>query len=112
MLFKIFLVAFAIFAIVRTHGQYMKRQVSKYWFIAWTGLWAVVVFVALAPEATDILARVAGVERGADLLVYTAIVVLSYAVYRLMVRQQKLNEEITDLVRTIAIERVDKGETR
>ena len=71
-------------------------------------MWAVVVFVALMPQATDVLARIAGVERGADLVVYTAVVVLSYAVYRLMVRQQKLNEEVTELVRTIGIDRVTK----
>lgn len=110
MLFTIFLVAFAIFAIVRTYGQYVKRQVSKYWFITWTSLWAVVVLAALAPEFTDVLARIVGVERGADLFVYTAVVILAYAVYRLMVRQQKLNEEVTELVRTIAIERAHKGE--
>ena len=71
-------------------------------------MWVVVVFVALMPQATDVLARIAGVERGADLVVYTAVVVLSYAVYRLMVRQQKLNEEVTELVRTIGIDRVTK----
>ena len=108
MLFKLFLVAFAAFAIMRTRGQYAKRQVSKYWFMAWTMMWVVVVFVALMPQATDVLARIAGVERGADLVVYTAVVVLSYAVYRLMVRQQKLNEEVTELVRTIGIDRVTK----
>ena len=71
-------------------------------------MWVVVVFVALMPQATDVLARIAGVERGADLVVCTAVVVLSYAVYRLMVRQQKLNEEVTELVRTIGIDRVTK----
>lgn len=108
MLFKLFLVAFAIFAIVRTRRQYAKRQVSKYWFVVWTAFWATVVFVALTPQTTDIIANIAGVGRGADLLVYVAIVILSYAVYRLMVRQQKLNEEITELVRTIARERASK----
>ena len=71
-------------------------------------MWIIVVFVALMPQATAVLARIAGVERGADLVVYTAVVVLSYAVYRLMVRQQKLNEEVTELVRTIGIDRVTK----
>ncbi len=108
MLFKVFLIAFALFAITRTYGQYTKRQVSKYWFIAWTSMWAVVVLVALMPQAIDELARLVGVGRGADLLVYTGVVALLYAVHRLMVRQQKLNEEVTELVRTIAIDRVKK----
>lgn len=109
MLFNIALAAFALFAISRTYGQFANRQVSKYWFITWTTMWIAVVVVALVPQTTDVLARIAGVERGADLVVYTAVVVLSYAVYRLMVRQQKLNEEVTELVRTIGIDRVKKS---
>lgn len=108
MLFKLFLLAFAVFAIARTRHQYAKRQVSKYWFVMWTALWLLVVVVALVPQTTDAIASVAGVGRGADLLVYVAIVVLSYATFRMMVRQQKLSEEITELVRTIAIERHEK----
>lgn len=110
MLFKLFLVAFALFAIDRTRRQYAKKQVSKYWFIAWSALWVVVVFVALLPRAIDELARIVGVERGADLLVYTAVVVLVYTVHRLVVRQRRQSEEVTELVRTIAIERAKKHE--
>lgn len=103
-MFKFFLIAFALVAIYRTWKQYTKRQVSKYWFFMWAALWVAVIVVAITPQTTDVIAEVVGVERGADLLVYTAVVVLAYMVFRLTVRQQKLNEEITELVRKIAVD--------
>ncbi len=108
MLFTLFLVIFASLAIWRTRQQYVRRRVSKYWFAVWTAFWLLVVVVAVSPQTTDIIARIAGVGRGADLLVYIGVVVLSYAVYRLVVRQQKLEEDVTNLVRAIAINRVEK----
>lgn len=103
MIFQIFLAIFAILAIVKTYRQYKARKVSIYWFAVWSLLWVFVIVVAYTPQTTDIVARYVGVERGADLLVYTSIVVLFYALYRLFVKIERYEKEITELVRTIAI---------
>ena len=108
MLFQIFLIAFALFAITRTIRQYKTKAVSKYWMIVFCAFWVVVAVVAITPQSTDVVARSVGVGRGADLLVYIAIVTLFYVVYRLVIRQQKLQEELTELVRHEAIEKVKK----
>lgn len=104
MLFQIALIAFAAFAISKAWKQFRLRKVSKHWFYVFTLFWTVVAVVALTPKTTDVLARIAGVGRGADLLVYSSIVVLFYVVYRLMVRQHQLTSDITELVRQAAIE--------
>lgn len=109
MIFQAFLIAFSVYAIARSFRQYANKQVSKYWAIVWSVLWLVVIGVALMPQATDRIASIAGVGRGADLLVYLAVTFLLYAVLRLLVRQQKMSEEITELVRKIAIDRADRS---
>ena len=103
MVFQIGIVAFAMLVVLRTYGQYKKEVVSRYWLLAFSSLWAIVVFAALVPKATDVVAQAVGVERGADMLVYIAVLVLLYAVYRLFVRTQRMHEEITELVRQIAL---------
>lgn len=103
MIFQAILVAFALFAITRTVKQYRKRKVSRYWFFLWSGLWTLVIGVALWPETADILAKRLGVERGADLALYFAVVILAYLVFRLFVRQEETERSITQLVRKIAI---------
>lgn len=108
MWFQLFLIVFAVVAILRTWNQYTKRQVSKYWFVVWAALWLAVIVVAVTPQTADFAAQIVGVERGADLLVYTAVVVLAYMTFRLTVRQQKLNEEITELVRKIAVDHPER----
>ncbi|MFA5946150.1 MAG: DUF2304 domain-containing protein [Patescibacteria group bacterium] len=109
MIFQIALIAFALFAILKTWKQYQKKEASKYWVIAFSILWTVVIIVVAVPNITSIVANAVGVGRGADVIVYSAIVILTYVVYRLMLKQQKLSAEMTDLVRAIAIQNVEKG---
>lgn len=104
MMFQGILVAFALFAMTRTVKQYRKQQVSLYWLFVWNALWALVIGVALWPRSADLIAKFVGVERGADLAVYLAVVILAYLVFRLFVRQEQTEREITKLVRKIAIE--------
>ena len=105
MVFQIALVAFAVFAIFKTWKQYRARKVSKYWLLVFGLFWIVVAVVAITPQTTDIIAAEVGVGRGADLLVYVGVVVLFYIVHRLILKQQQLSDEMTELVRQTAIDR-------
>lgn len=108
MVFQIALVAFSLFAIAKTWKQYRARKVSKYWLLVFCLFWTVVAVVAITPQTTDVVAKYVGVGRGADLLVYVGVVVLFYIVHRLMLKQQQLSDEMTELVRQVAIERAEK----
>lgn len=105
MVFKIALILFAVFAALRTWRQYRAQKATRQWFVLWSVVWLLVIGVAVAPQTSDLLAANVGVGRGADLLVYVAIVFLLYAQFRTMVRTKKLHEQQTELVRRIAIER-------
>lgn len=108
MIFQIALLSFALFAMTKTWKQYQVRKVSKYWLIMFGVFWAIVATVAIAPQTTDILAKFVGIGRGADLFLYVGVVVLFYLVHRLLLRQQQLSDEITQLVRQLAINQADK----
>ncbi len=112
MIFQILLVAFALFAIIHASRQYARQKISRYWFGLWTILWLVVILVALAPQTTDLVAQTVGVQRGADLLVYTAVVILVYGLYRMSVRVMRVEREITELVRKVAIDRAEQPEQK
>ncbi len=108
MIFQIFLILFALIAIWRTTVQYRQKKVSFYWLGVWTFFWLLVIAVALAPQTTDVVARLVGVEKGADLLVYCAIVIVYYALYRVLVKIEKQNRELTPNFRQIALMRAEK----
>lgn len=105
MIFKIALIVFAFFATLRTWHQYTAQKVTRQWFMLWAVLWLIVIAVAVAPQTTDVVANIAGIGRGADFLIYIAIVFLLYGQFRMMVRTKRLHEQQTALVRRIAIER-------
>ncbi len=110
MIFQALLVAFALFAITRTLKQYRRRKVSLHWFLLWSGLWVAVIAMAFWPKAADFVANGLGVERGADLALYVAVVVLAYLVFRLFVRVEETERSVTRLVREIAIRDADQPE--
>ncbi len=112
MIFQIFLIIFAVIALWKTYQQYQKDHVSLHWFWIWVLLWAAVIFVSLYPATTDMVAEFVGVERGADLIVYIAVVVLLFGFARIIVRQEKQRQELTELVRKMAIEHAEKHEDK
>lgn len=112
MIYQWLLIIFASFAILLTANQYRKERVSLYWLISWSILWLAVIAVAFAPQVTDVIANRVGVEKGADLIVYTAVVVFCYAMYRVLVRQEEMQREITRLVREVAILEAKKARSK
>ncbi len=104
MIFQIGVVVFAGAIIARTYGQYKKESISRYWLLAFSTMWVIIAGAAMIPRAMDSVAQFLGVERAADLFVYVTVLLLLYVVYRLMVRTQKMHEEITELVRRITID--------
>lgn len=103
MIFSYLLTFFALLAWRKTWQQYRQERVSKTWFALATGLWLMVVVVSWVPDWTDRVAARLGVGRGSDLIVYSAVVILTYAVLRLIARQQELTRELTNLTRAIAL---------
>ena len=102
------IVAFALFAIARTFRQFKKGKLTLAFLFLWIVFWLIVGVVVVLPQTTDTLARLVGVGRGVDAIMYVSIIALFYAVFRLLVRIEDVEREITKLVRKLAMEEVDK----
>ncbi len=72
-------------------------------------VWALVFLTAgttiLWPRVTVVIAKVMGIGRGADLLLYCAVVTMMIGFLMTYSRLQRLRRELTLLVRQLAIER-------
>ncbi len=69
----------------------------------WSLLWGGVVAVVLHPQSASFLAARLGVGRGADVVVYLAIALLFYLQFRLFVRLEDQERQITALARALAL---------
>ena len=75
----------------------------------WLGIWAVALIAIFYPEETTRLARIAGIGRGVDVILYISIATLFYLVFRLHVYLEDLRTQLASLIREISIKEVKKG---
>lgn len=104
MLIKIFIIVFAFFAISRALKRFRKEELTKREVMLWTIFWVLVVAATLWPNTTDIFAKLFGVGRGADLLIYISLIALFFIVFKLVVKMEKIEKDITKIVRKMAID--------
>ncbi|HBK34204.1 TPA: DUF2304 domain-containing protein [Candidatus Uhrbacteria bacterium] len=100
---QIFLLFFFVFALLRTMKQFRAHQLPVHWTLLWVIVWVGAGVMVLLPQTTDIAARLVGVGRGVDVVIYLAIVSLFYLLFRLYARLEGVEREITKLVRMIAL---------
>ena len=93
----------------RRHGE-----ITTFSMLLWLILWTLGGFAVAFPGQSTRLARFIGVGRGADLITYVSVVTLFYILFRLVVRIERLNRDITELVRAQALHdhAVDKRQDR
>ncbi|MBI4592271.1 DUF2304 family protein [Candidatus Uhrbacteria bacterium] len=104
---QILIIVFALFAVTRTVLQFTNGAVTRRWLLFWILFWMVAGIVAALPQTADAVARVVGVGRGADAVIYVSLVVIFYLIFRLYVKIEQVESEITRLVRKLAIDELD-----
>lgn len=86
----------AVFGSHAFRAKLPSRMLAAFFFFTATGL-------ILFPTSTTVLAHALGVGRGADLLLYVAILAGIHAVLMLYVRTKRLDRKITEQIRATAI---------
>jgi len=64
--------------------------------------------IALFPVIIERTAAIVGVGRGVDLIIYLALFVAFYIIFKISVRQNKIEKDVVDVVRKIAITQAKK----
>jgi len=103
-LFQILFTLFSLFAIINVIKRKKDGVLGIKSSIFWIVFWLLAVFVVLRPESTTVLANALGIGRGADFILYIAIVVIFYLIFRLHIKIEALNRDITKVVRKDALD--------
>ncbi len=83
--------------------QVYKKQINFSQFITWLAVGLTAIVVIAYPKITSYLADRVGIGRGVDLVIYVSILVIFYLLYRLLMRIEKMEKNITNLVRQDAL---------
>ncbi len=62
----------------------------------------------LFPEITNKLAKALGVNRGINLIFYTGFLILLFLILKLYARSRRLEQNLTELVRKISLEKAEE----
>lgn len=105
---QIILLIFFLFAFVKVVGRFKAGEIGKMTALGWCLFWVAAMLVVILPNSTAQVAKLVGIGRGADLVVYLALAALFFIMFRLMVKIEQLNKEITVLTRKISLQEKDK----
>lgn len=108
-LFSIIVAIFAVFAMSRALFRMRDRELTARDAIFWLLFWVFAFIFSLLPWMMTPVAQFFGIGRGVDLFVYTAIVLIFYLIFRLYVRMDNLNAQMTKIIRATAKEHTHPG---
>ncbi len=105
---QLILSLFLLFAVSRVYLRFREGSINLGAFLFWFGLWILAIFSVFNPEFTNYWAKLLGVGRGADVLIYISIALIFYLIFRTNVMIENLREEISRVVREVALREKDK----
>lgn len=100
---QLILVIFLFFALSRVVLRYKGGILSFFGLLFWGTLFSSAIVFVLFPILSSDIAKSFGIGRGVDALIYSSIVILFYLVFRLYVYIQDIRQEITKLVKELAL---------
>lgn len=96
-------ILFALFALSRSILRFRDGQTTWKDFLLWSGIWIAVIIISLFPNITYFFAKAFGINRGVDLVIYISITALFYLMFRLYIKLDRVEKNITLLTRHDAI---------
>lgn len=109
---QIVLLLFLIFALSRVLLRFKGGAIQITGFIFWSGLFGFAIIAVLFPRLTSEFARAAGIGRGVDAVIYSSLVLLFYLIFRLHIFLEDIKEEITTIVRKLAMQELEKNNAK
>jgi hypothetical protein len=87
----------------------VRGAVRKRIVVFWLSVWLLGSVAIVWPHSTALAAHALGIGRGADLLLYSSVLIMFVAFFYVYVRFRRLERQITLLVRRLAIQNVAKA---
>ena len=103
MVLQILISLFVFIIFLEIIHHYQSKNISLISLLFWIFIWLAVLLVVWFPQITGYIASFLHIQRGIDSVVYLAIVVLFYLVFRLLLHIDQLEKKIEVLVREIAL---------
>ncbi|MEK7072456.1 MAG: DUF2304 domain-containing protein, partial [Patescibacteria group bacterium] len=79
---------------------------------SWLVIWLVAILIIWYPQTTTYLAARVGIGRGVDLVIYISIIVIFYLMFRLLLKIEQIEKQITKIVRYDSLKNIISDEDK
>tara|TARA_Y100000310_G_C20699391_1_gene828310 strand:- start:1889 stop:2245 length:357 start_codon:yes stop_codon:yes gene_type:complete len=104
-LIQILLLLFILFAYSRAFLRLKEGTISLREFLFWTVVWVTGIIIVAIPTIIETISVSLGIARPVDLILTLSIALLFYLMFRIYIKINQLEEEITKIVRDVSIEK-------
>lgn len=108
LLIQIFLVIIIGFLIFELFLKLKRKEIGVLNFCLWFLFWSGAFLISLFPNLSSSLARILGIGRGADLIIYLSLILIFYFVFSFEVRLRKTDQKIEKIVRFLSLKKDDE----
>ena len=110
MTIQILATLFIAFVVGRTIGRWRLKQISPRLCVFWVFFWLIALLLFWMPHLSDRVAEILQVGRGVDAIIYISLMVMFYLMFRIFNRFERMEREMTKLVREVAIHHGTKND--
>lgn len=96
-------VIIGVAGIIYTFIRFREGKMSLGTLLVWSAIWIVIILLSIFPDSTVTLSTITGIGRGLDLIFILAIIGCYYLIFRIYNMIENIEQEITQLVREIAL---------
>ena len=93
----------ALLAMVYAWNLTLRQKKTIWEALLWTFFWGMVAFIALKPDALTYLSVITGVKSQVNAFFATAIGILFFLMFYVIVRMEEMNQRQSRLVRMMAL---------
>lgn len=101
-LLKILTVIFIMFAASRAYLRFKGKSLNLSGLIFWIIVWLGTLVFVFDPQISDGIAKLFGLQRGTDTIFFLAIILLFYLIFRLYVKLDMIDKDLTKLISEIS----------
>lgn len=108
-IFQLLTLVLLIIVVYKATKRLVKKELSIWLYLLWLSGWGLVAVFVIWPGILSWIAFSMGIGRGVDLVIYLSIFALFYFAFKVNLRINKLEKNISEMVRKIAIGNVYRG---
>ncbi|KKS63720.1 hypothetical protein A3E45_01220 [Candidatus Daviesbacteria bacterium RIFCSPHIGHO2_12_FULL_43_11] len=101
-----------IFIIYKTAVSFRHGNLSRNFTSIWLLLWISVLFFIFEQNTLIRAAHFLGISRGVDLVIYLAVILTFYLIYKIFFTLNQINQKVTEIIREMAVKNPKKVDTK